>query len=78
MGVGISSPRSLPWVDISDPRSFLRGVGMAGGTIQGRRRYLPPVRTPSGGHQNRYSWQAGDTHPTGMLSCCLDKFRFVV
>ena len=29
----------------------------------------PGVLTPSGGHQNMYSWQAGGTHPTGMLSC---------
>ena len=28
-----------------------------------------PVPTPSGSHQNTYGWQAGDTHPTGMLSC---------
>ena len=31
---------------------------------------LPPlVLTPSGSHQNTYGWQAGGTHPTGMLSC---------
>ena len=29
----------------------------------------PPALTPSGGHQNTYGWQAGGTHPTGMLSC---------
>ena len=28
-----------------------------------------PVPTPSGGHQNTHGWQAGDTHPTGTLSC---------
>ena len=40
-------------------------------------RYLPPppVLTPSGGHQNRYSWQADGTHPTGMLSC--DKYLWI-
>ena len=27
------------------------------------------VLTSSGGHQNTYGWQAGGTHPTGMLSC---------
>ena len=32
---------------------------------------LPPVLTSSGGHWNMYSWQAGGTHPTGMLSCSL-------
>ena len=26
------------------------------------------VLTP-GGHQSIYGWQAGSTHPTGMLSC---------
>ena len=30
---------------------------------------IPLVLTPSGGHQNRCSLQAGGTHPTGMLSC---------
>ena len=33
---------------------------------------LPPppmVLTPSGNHQSTYSWQAGVTCPTGMLSC---------
>ena len=29
---------------------------------------IPKVMTPSGGHQNMYTWQAGGTHPTGMLS----------
>ena len=29
----------------------------------------PPVLTPSGGHWNTYSWQAGGMHPTWMLSC---------
>ena len=34
--------------------------------------YLPPPGpTPSGGHQNTYGWQAGGTHPTGMLSCLM-------
>ena len=28
-----------------------------------------PVLTPSGGHPNTYGWQAGGTHPTGILSC---------
>ena len=28
----------------------------------------PPVLTSSGGHQNKYGWQVGCTHPTGMLS----------
>ena len=34
--------------------------------------YLPPqVLTPSGGHQNTYSLQAGGRYPTRMLSCLL-------
>ena len=28
----------------------------------------PPLLTPSGSHQNRYGWQVGRMHPTGMLS----------
>ena len=32
-------------------------------------RLTPIVMTSSGGHQNRYSWQAGSTHATGILSC---------
>ena len=32
-------------------------------------RTYPPVLTSSGGQQNTYSWQAGGTHPTEMLSC---------
>ena len=28
----------------------------------------PPVLTPSGSHQNTFSWQAGCMHPTGILS----------
>ena len=28
-------------------------------------------QTPSGSHQNMYSWQADGTHPTGMLSCSI-------
>ena len=32
--------------------------------------YLHPmVLTSSGGHRKVYGWQAGGTHPTGMLSC---------
>ena len=33
--------------------------------------YLPPptVLTPSGGHHNTFGWQAGETQPTGILSC---------
>ena len=31
-------------------------------------RAYPTVVTPSGGHRNTYGWQAGSTHPTGMLS----------
>ena len=27
------------------------------------------LSTISGGRQNMYGWQAGGTHPTGMLSC---------
>ena len=37
---------------------------------------LPPppfILTSSGGYQNTYGWQAGGTHPTGMLSCLLGK-----
>ena len=29
------------------------------------------LSTISGGHRNTYGWQAGSTHPTGMLSCLL-------
>ena len=29
----------------------------------------PAVLTSSGGHRNMHRWQAGGTHPTGMLSC---------
>ena len=29
----------------------------------------PLLLTPTGGHQNMYGWQAGGTHPTGVLSC---------
>ena len=29
----------------------------------------PPILIPSGGHPNMNGWQAGDIHPTGMLSC---------
>ena len=28
-----------------------------------------PVLTSIGGHRNTYGWQAGGSHPTGMLSC---------
>ena len=31
----------------------------------------PPVLTSSAGHRNMYGWQAGSTHPTGMLSCSM-------
>ena len=27
------------------------------------------LSTISGGRRNTYGWQAGGTHPTGMLSC---------
>ena len=31
--------------------------------------FLPPIlQIPCGGHQHRYRWQVGGTHPTGMLS----------
>ena len=30
----------------------------------------PLVLVSSGGHRNTYGWQAGGTHPTGMMSCC--------
>ena len=33
------------------------------------RAYPLPVLTSSGGQWNKYVWQAGGTHPTGMLSC---------
>ena len=33
--------------------------------------YPPPVLTPNGNYHNTYDWQAGGTHPTGMLSCCI-------
>ena len=37
--------------------------------------YLHPmVLTSSGGHRNMYDWQAGGTHPTGMLSCMSNAF----
>ena len=28
----------------------------------------PPPLTPRGDHRNTYGWQAGGTHPTGILS----------
>ena len=31
----------------------------------------PPVVLTSGSHWSTYSWQAGGTHPTGMLSCTM-------
>ena len=33
-----------------------------------------PMLIPSGGHQNRYGWQAGGMDPTGMLSCLVKMF----
>ena len=44
------------------------GVGTWGVSTQGVGTH-PLLLTPSGGHQNMYGWQAGGTHPTGMLSC---------
>ena len=38
----------------------------------------PPVLTPSGGHRNTYSWQAGGTHPTGMLSWIVNEIKLVI
>ena len=35
------------------------------------------LSTISGGRRNTYGWQAGGTHPTGMLSCCT-KFLLLV
>ena len=29
----------------------------------------PLALTPSAGHQNTCGWQAGGTHPTGIISC---------
>ena len=40
------------------------------GPAQGVGTPLPTLLISSGGHQNMYGWQAGGTHPTGMLSCC--------
>ena len=37
---------------------------------------LPLLLTRSGSHQNIYGWQAGGTHPTGMLSYCLSNRKF--
>ena len=34
------------------------------------------VLKSSGGHRITYGWQAGGTHPAGMLSCCI--YVFVV
>ena len=33
------------------------------------RTYPHPVLVPSDGHWKTYGWQAGSTHPVGMLSC---------
>ena len=44
-----------------------RVIGIPGVGILGPMVY-PSVLTPSGSHQNTYSWQANSTHPTGMLS----------
>ena len=35
------------------------------------------VLTPSGSHQNTYSWHAGGTHPTAMLSYLSSAFVLV-
>ena len=54
-----------------------RGVSTSGCMSRGYPRFqiptlspspIPKVLTPSGGHQNMYTWQADGTHPTGMLS----------
>ena len=73
------------WLILGPFWGMTRGIGMSkgcmskGGYIRGwvyhRGRYTggiynpPLVLTPSGGHHNTYSWQAGGMHPTGMLSC---------
>ena len=75
------------WVSQRGSGYVQRGMGIPegrGGCVQGasmsRGRYPlghEPWRVathrlpPSGGHQNTYSWQAGTTHPTRMLSCFL-------
>ena len=37
---------------------------------------LSTVVTPNGDHRNTYGWQAGSTHPTGMLSCLRREIAF--
>ena len=37
----------------------------------------PLVLTSSGGYQNMNGWQAGGTHPTGMLSCISLKIQWI-
>ena len=46
------------------------GVSTQGLSIQGGwySPLPPPLLAPCSGQQNMHSWQAGDTHPTGMLS----------
>ena len=69
-------------MSLADPRGeYVHGVGVARGWVSqvvwhthppghGTSGYPPKsVLTPSSSHQNTCSWQAGTTHPTGMLSC---------
>ena len=47
----------------------MSGGGRVGGYPRSHGIPTPPVRTPSGSHQNTSGWQASGTQPTGMLSC---------
>ena len=60
--------------NIMVPGSFRGEDGVGSGDIL-ERVGIPgdeyPVLTPSDGQKNTYGWQAGGTHPTGMLSCSI-------
>ena len=64
--MGISGPMSFPGVSLV-PGLFRRGLGAGvDGYVQ---RWVGMCM--SGGDTMGYGWQAGGTHPTGMLSCML-------
>ena len=79
LGVGLTGQVTRGEVGILGGQ-VSQGVGKWGVGIWGRYRgvgiptppdtYPLPHSEPSGGHQNRYSWQAGSMH-TVILSCCL-------
>ena len=54
------------WVGLSRERTGISGLMQYPSPLD--LGYPPPVLTPSGGHQNTYSWQAGCMQPTGMLN----------